>query len=100
MGLPRAYTPELFDQKTTAVFQHVYDAYYGAGHSVYAMALQDTVYMQWHEEGFKLGIRGFSSLNPHIHPIQQSRHDSQGNGSSIPVRCMQLRRIIKPMIPG
>ncbi|MCX5880289.1 MAG: hypothetical protein NTU74_00225 [Deltaproteobacteria bacterium] len=37
-GLPRAYTPELFDQKTTAVFQHVYDAYYGAGHSVYAMA--------------------------------------------------------------
>jgi len=25
-GLPRAYTPELFEQKTTAVFQHVYDA--------------------------------------------------------------------------
>jgi type I restriction enzyme R subunit len=38
LGLPRAYTPELFDQKTTAVFQHVYDAYFGAGHSVYAMA--------------------------------------------------------------
>jgi type I site-specific restriction-modification system R (restriction) subunit len=38
MGLPRAYTPELFDQKTSAVFQHVYDAYYGAGHSVCAMA--------------------------------------------------------------
>lgn len=38
LGLPRAYTPELFDQKTIAVFQHVYDAYYGAGHSVYAMA--------------------------------------------------------------
>nr|MBC8362795.1 type I restriction endonuclease subunit R [Candidatus Desulfatibia profunda] len=37
-GLPRAYTPELFDQKTTAVFQHVYDAYYGAGRSVYAAA--------------------------------------------------------------
>ncbi len=35
-GLPRAYTPELFEQKTTAVFQHVYDAYYGAGRSVYA----------------------------------------------------------------
>ncbi|MHC1758134.1 MAG: type I restriction enzyme endonuclease domain-containing protein [Negativicutes bacterium] len=34
-GLPRAYTPELFEQKTTAVFQHVYDAYYGAGRSVY-----------------------------------------------------------------
>ena len=35
-GLPRAYTPELFDAKTEAVFQHVYDAYYGAGQSVYA----------------------------------------------------------------
>jgi len=34
--LPRAYTPELFEQKATAVFQHVYDAYYGAGRSVYA----------------------------------------------------------------
>ena len=34
-GLPRAYTPELFEQKTTAVFQHVYDSYYGAGGSVY-----------------------------------------------------------------
>jgi len=37
-GLPRAYTPELFEQKTTAVFQHVYDAYYGAGRSAYAVA--------------------------------------------------------------
>lgn len=37
-GLPRVYTPELFEQKTTAVFQHVYDAYYGAGRSVYASA--------------------------------------------------------------
>jgi type I restriction enzyme R subunit len=37
-GLPRAYTPELFEQKTTAVFQHVYDAYYGAGRSIYAAA--------------------------------------------------------------
>ncbi len=37
-GLPRAYTPELFEQKTTAVFRHVYDAYYGAGRSVYAAA--------------------------------------------------------------
>jgi len=35
-GLPRAYTPELFQQKATAVFQHVYDAYYGAGRSIYA----------------------------------------------------------------
>jgi type I restriction enzyme R subunit len=37
-GLPRVYTPKLFEQKTTAVFQHVYDAYYGAGRSVYAAA--------------------------------------------------------------
>ncbi len=37
-GLPRAYTPELFEQKSTAVFQHVYDAYYGAGRSIYAVA--------------------------------------------------------------
>jgi len=37
-GLPRAYTPELFEQKTTAIFQHVYDAYYGAGRSAYAAA--------------------------------------------------------------
>jgi len=34
-GLPRVYTPELFKQKTTAIFQHVYDAYYGAGCSAY-----------------------------------------------------------------
>jgi type I restriction enzyme, R subunit len=38
-GLPKAYSPELFEQKTTAVFQHVYDAYYGAGRSVYAHAV-------------------------------------------------------------
>lgn len=37
-GLPRVYTPELFEQKTSAVFQHVYDAYYGAGRSLYAAA--------------------------------------------------------------
>ena len=37
-GLPSAYTPELFEEKTTAVFQHVYDAYYGAERSVYAAA--------------------------------------------------------------
>ena len=37
-GLPSAYTPELFEQKTTAVFQHVYDSYYGARRSVYAVA--------------------------------------------------------------
>ncbi|HSO82228.1 type I restriction endonuclease subunit R [Thiocapsa sp.] len=38
VGLPTAYGPDLFDEKTSAVFQHVYDAYYGAGRSVYAEA--------------------------------------------------------------
>ncbi|MCH2271062.1 MAG: type I restriction endonuclease subunit R [SAR324 cluster bacterium] len=37
-GLPSAYSPELFEQKTSIVFQHVYDAYYGAGRSIYAAA--------------------------------------------------------------
>ena len=37
-GLPRVYTPELFEQKATAVFQHIYDAYFGAGRSIYAVA--------------------------------------------------------------
>ena len=37
-GLPKVYTPALFEQKATAVFQHIYDAYYGAGRSVYAAA--------------------------------------------------------------
>ncbi len=35
-GLPTVYTPQLFEQKTNAVYQHIYDAYYGAGNSVYA----------------------------------------------------------------
>jgi type I restriction-modification system DNA methylase subunit len=35
-GLPSVYTKELFEKKITAVFQHVYDAYYGVGQSVYA----------------------------------------------------------------
>jgi type I restriction enzyme R subunit len=37
-GLPTAYTPELYEQKSAAIFQHVYDAYYGAGRSVYPAA--------------------------------------------------------------
>ncbi len=37
-GLPPLYTPQLFQQKTNAVYQHIYDAYYGAGGSVYAVA--------------------------------------------------------------
>jgi type I restriction enzyme R subunit len=34
--LARVYTPELFEQKTSVVFQNVYDAYYGTGRSLYA----------------------------------------------------------------
>ena len=37
-GLPDAYTPELYEQKTAALFQHVYESYYGAWKSVYEMA--------------------------------------------------------------
>ena len=35
-GLPRNYTPEVYQQKCDLVYQHVYDAYYGMGGSVYA----------------------------------------------------------------
>ncbi|GAB6061169.1 HsdR family type I site-specific deoxyribonuclease [Desulfonatronum parangueonense] len=38
-GLPRIYTPELFNQKSSAVYQHVYDAYFGDGGSVYGSAV-------------------------------------------------------------
>lgn len=37
-GLPGAYTPDLFQQKTAAVFQHVYASYFGGGKSVYEAA--------------------------------------------------------------
>ncbi len=33
--LPQPYTPELFNQKSEAVYQHIYDAYYGEGKSIY-----------------------------------------------------------------
>jgi type I restriction enzyme R subunit len=36
--LPDAYTPELYEQKAEALFQHVYESYYGAGKSVYELA--------------------------------------------------------------
>ncbi|MCJ7771976.1 MAG: type I restriction endonuclease subunit R, partial [Desulfobacterales bacterium] len=37
-GLPQAYTPELYQKKCDAVYQHVYDSYFGAGKSIYAFA--------------------------------------------------------------
>jgi type I restriction enzyme, R subunit len=33
--LPRAYTPELYEQKCDRVYQHVYDSYQGEGRSIY-----------------------------------------------------------------
>ena len=33
--LPRAYTPELYQQKCDTVYQHVYDSYQGEGRSIY-----------------------------------------------------------------
>jgi type I restriction enzyme R subunit len=37
-GLPQAYTPELYQKKCDAVYQHVYDSYFGAGKSIYVFA--------------------------------------------------------------
>ena len=36
--LPEPYTPALFNQKCEAVYQHIYDSYYGAGKSIYIEA--------------------------------------------------------------
>ena len=35
-GLPDSYTKKLFNHKSEAVYQHVYDSYYGEGKSIYA----------------------------------------------------------------
>ena len=35
-GLPRAYTPELYNQKCLAVFEHVYESYPERNAGVYA----------------------------------------------------------------
>ncbi len=34
-GLPQPYTQELFGQKSEAIYQHIYDSYYGEGRSIY-----------------------------------------------------------------
>ena len=36
-GLPRVYSPELYQQKCSAVFEHFYESYPEAGNSVYAI---------------------------------------------------------------
>lgn len=33
--LPVTYSPQIYEEKCTAVYQHVYDSYFGAGRSVY-----------------------------------------------------------------
>ena len=35
-GLPRAYTPEIYRQKCSAVFEHVYESYRERDAGVYA----------------------------------------------------------------
>ena len=37
-GLPRAYTPELYHKKCSAVFEHVYESYPERDKGVYAQA--------------------------------------------------------------
>ncbi len=37
-GLPALYTQELYEQKCSVVYQHVYDAYFGQGRSIYGSA--------------------------------------------------------------
>lgn len=37
-GLPRAYTPDLYQGKCSALFEHVFESYYGEGMSIYAGA--------------------------------------------------------------
>lgn len=34
--LPRAYTPEIYNQKCDMVYQHIFDSYQGEGQSIYA----------------------------------------------------------------
>jgi len=37
-GLPRAYSPEIYQQKCSAVFEHFYETYGDRGVSIYQMA--------------------------------------------------------------
>lgn len=35
-GLPKPYTPEIYQSKCSALFEHVYESYYGEGDGIYA----------------------------------------------------------------
>jgi type I restriction enzyme R subunit len=37
--LPRVFTREIYAQKWNAVYQHIFESYYGEGRSVYAAAM-------------------------------------------------------------
>ena len=37
-GLPKPYTPEIYESKCSALFEHVYESYYGEGAGVYTSA--------------------------------------------------------------
>ena len=37
-GLPRVYSPELYQKKCSAVFEHFYEAYADQGANIYAAA--------------------------------------------------------------
>ena len=36
--LPECYSREVYDQKCEAVYQHIFESYYGNGNSVYSVA--------------------------------------------------------------
>jgi type I restriction enzyme R subunit len=36
--LPRAYTPELYQQKCDIIYQHVFESYFGPAQNIYAQA--------------------------------------------------------------
>ena len=40
-ALPEVYSEALFQQKTEAIFQHIYEFYYGAGKGIYAAVMQN-----------------------------------------------------------
>ena len=37
-GLPESYTPQIYAQRCEAVYQHIYESYYGDGNSIYGVA--------------------------------------------------------------
>jgi type I restriction enzyme R subunit len=40
-GLPKMYSPHLYENKCEVIYQHIYESYYGEGKSVYASAVNN-----------------------------------------------------------